>query len=140
MYQLNNTGTRELCSNRRSNQAVSLRQSTLFRWAVPVAPKAFGAPFLRPLANKKKSSKKNGSSFFCSLRSQSPHVPYLRSLGLLHPQYRFIPLRSASYAPLHSSSIMYAAPSSFSGCSFAQPSRRRPSVALNQGKPPKNGG
>ena len=89
---------------------------------------------------KKRAAKKNGSSFFCRLRSQSPHVPYLRSLGLLHPQYRFIPLRSASYAPLHSSSIMYAAPSSFSGCSFAQPSRRRPSVALNQGKPPKNGG
>ena len=56
------------------------------------------------LPPKKESSHKNGSSFFCCLRSQSPHVPCLRSLGLLHPQYRFIPLRYASYASLYSSS------------------------------------
>jgi hypothetical protein len=44
----------------------------------------------------------------------------------MHPQYRFIPFRSVNYATLHSSSIMSAALSVFSGCSFAQPSGLAP--------------
>ena len=39
----------------------------------------------------------------------------------MHPQYRFIPFHFASYVTLHSSRIMSAALSVFSGCSFAQP-------------------
>jgi hypothetical protein len=44
----------------------------------------------------------------------------------MHPQYRFIPFRFVNYATLHSSSIMSAALSFFSGCSFAQPSGLAP--------------
>ena len=57
----------------------------------------------------------------------------------MHPQYRFIPLRSfvcfplhfiplqaLSFSSLHSSSIMSDALSFFSGCSFAQPSGLAP--------------
>lgn len=58
-----------------------------------------------------------------------PHlhtVSTLRSVGLMHPQYRFISLHSASYVSLHSSRIMSAALSFFSGCSFAQPSGLAP--------------
>jgi len=63
----------------------------------------------------------------------------------MHPQYRFISFRSVNYATLHSSSIMSAALSVFSGCSFAQPSglapfREKRHFALNQGTPPKKGG
>jgi len=80
---------------------------------------SFLLPFHRPLATKKKSSQEKWQLFFCCLRSQSPHGRFLRSSGLLHPQYRFITLRCAA---LHSSSIASAAPCFFSGCSFAQPS------------------
>ena len=63
------------------------------------------------------------------MRRFVPHLhtfSILRSAGLLHPQYRFIPFRSAGYTPLHSSSIMSVAPYFFSGCSFAQPSGLAP--------------
>ena len=79
------------------------------------------------------------------MRRFVPHLhtfSTLRSAGLLHPQYRFIPLHSASYVPLHSSRIMSVALYFFSGCSFAQPSglaplREKRHFALNQGTPPK---
>jgi hypothetical protein len=59
----------------------------------------------------------------------------------MHPQYRFIslqsfvrltlhfiPLKALSFLSLHSSRIMSAALSVFSGCSFAQPSGLAPFV------------
>ena len=74
----------------------------------------------------------------------------------MHPQYsfislqsfvrltlHFIPLKALSFVSLHSSRIMSAALSFFSGCSFAQPSGLAPSrpkrrdFALNQGSPPR---
>ncbi len=58
----------------------------------------------------------------CCLVPHLHTVTALRSWGLVHPQYRFIALHSASYAPLHSSRKVSAAPCFFSGCSFAQPS------------------
>jgi hypothetical protein len=63
------------------------------------------------------------------LRRFVPHLhtfSTLRSAGLLHPQYRFIPFHSASYVPLHSSRIMSVTLYFFSGCSFAQPSGLAP--------------
>ena len=63
------------------------------------------------------------------MRRFVPHLhtfSTLRSARLLHPQYRFIPLHSAGYAPLHSSSMVSVAPYFFSGCSFAQPSGLAP--------------
>ena len=72
----------------------------------------------------------------------------------MHPQYsfislqsfvrltlHFIPLQALSFLSLHSSSIMSAALSVFSGCSFAQPLglaplREKRHFALNQGTPP----
>lgn len=44
----------------------------------------------------------------------------------MHPQYRFISLYSTGSVPLHSSNIMSATLSVFSGCSFAQPSGLAP--------------
>ena len=75
------------------------------------------------------------------MRCFVPHLhtfSTLRSAGLMHPQYRFIPFRSVNYATLHSSSIMSAALYFFSGCSFAQPLGlapfgEKPHFALNQG-------
>jgi hypothetical protein len=63
------------------------------------------------------------------LRRFVPHLhtfSTLRSAGLLHPQYRFIPFHSAGCVPLHSSRIMSVALYFFSGCSFAQPSGLAP--------------
>jgi hypothetical protein len=79
--------------------------------------------------------------FFALFRSSSSHVHFLRSAGLLHPQYRFIPLHFARSVTLHSSSIISVALYFFSGCSFAQPSglapfREKRHFALNQGTPP----
>jgi hypothetical protein len=56
----------------------------------------------------------------------------------MHPQNRFIPFHFASYVTLHSSRIMSAALSFFSGCSFVQPLglapfREKRYFALNQG-------
>ena len=73
-----------------------------------------------------------------------PHLhtfSILRSVGLMHPQYRFIPFHFASYVSLHSSRIMSAALGVLSGCSFAQPLglapfREKRHFALNQGTPP----
>ncbi len=75
------------------------------------------------------------------MRCFVPHLhtfSTLRSVGLMHPQYRFIPFRFVNYATLHSSSIMSAALNIFSGCSFAQPLGlapfgEKPHFALNQG-------
>jgi hypothetical protein len=84
------------------------------------------ASFLRSTGTsqhkKKEQLRKKAALFFALFRSSSPHGRFLRSSGLLHPQYRFIPFRSVNYAPLHSSSIMSVAPYFFGGCSFAQPS------------------
>ena len=116
IYGKNNTG----------NQAVSLRSFPLFRSAVPVGrrQKSLLPPFHRHFtALKKKQQLENKQLFF--LRCFVPHLhtfSTLRSAGLMHPQYRFIPFRSVNYATLHSSSIMSAALYFFSGCSFAQPS------------------
>ena len=71
------------------------------------------------------AAQKKGSFLLVALSSSS-HARFLRSVGLMHPQYSFIPFRSASYVTLHSSSIMSAALSVFSGCSFAQPSGLAP--------------
>lgn len=51
---------------------------------------------------KKSSSEKEQLFFFALLRSQSPHVYFLRSSGLLHPQYSFIAFCFVNYASLHS--------------------------------------
>ena len=58
----------------------------------------------------------------------------LRSSGLLHPQYRFIPLHCIPAV------FVSATPGGFSGCSFAPPSglapfREKRHCALNQGTP-----
>jgi hypothetical protein len=127
----------------KGNQAVSLRSFPLFRSAVPVGlPKAFGTPpFHRhSTAQKNKAVQpKAGQPYFSAVRSSSSHVHFLRSVGLMHPQYRFIslqsfvrltlhfiPLKALSFLSLHSSRIMFAALSVFSGCSFAQPSGLAP--------------
>ena len=78
------------------------------------------------------------------MRCFVPHLhtfSTLRSVGLMHTQYRFIPFHFASYVTLHSSRIMSAALSVFSGCSFAQPLglapfREKRHFALNQGTLP----
>ena len=126
---LNNTG----------NQAVSLRSFPLFRSAVPV-----GRAFLRSTDTSqhkkiRQSSQRRDNLIFSAVRSSSSHGLFLRSVGLMHPQYRFIslqsfvrltlhfiPLKALSLVSLHSSRIMSAALSFFSGCSFAQPSGLAP--------------
>ena len=90
-------------------------------------------------STKKYSSLKISSYIFSAVRSSSSHGLFLRSVGLMHPQYSFIPLQSfvrltlhcitlkaLSFLSLHSSRIMSAALSVFSGCSFAQPSGLAP--------------
>lgn len=122
------------------NLAVSLRSFSLFRSAVPV-----GRTFLRSTdtsQHKKIQQLENKQLYF--FRCFVPHlhtVSTLRSVGLMHPQYRFISLQSfvrltlhfislkaLSFLSLHSSRIMSAALSVFSGCSFAQPSGLAPFV------------
>jgi hypothetical protein len=125
-----------------NNQAVSLRSLPLFRSAVPV-----GRTFLRSTdtsQHKKIRQPKIGNLIFSAVRSSSSHVLFLRSVGLMHPQYSFISLQSfvrltlhfislkaLSSISLHSSSIMSAALSFFSGCSFAQPSGLAPLPCFN---------
>ena len=61
-------------------------------------------------STKKKQQLEKQQLFF--LHCFVPHLhtfSTLRSAGLMHPQYRFIPLHFASYVPLHSSRIMSAA-------------------------------
>lgn len=119
------------------NQAVSLLSFPLLRSAVPV-----GRAFLRSTDHftaQKIRQPKIGSLIFSAVRSSSSHGLFLRSIGLMHPQYSFIPLQSfvrltlhfitlkaLSFISLHSSRIMSAALSFFSGCSFAQPSGLAP--------------
>ena len=89
--------------------------------------------------HKKYSSLKISSCIFSAVRSSSSHGLFLRSVGLMHPQYRFISfhsfvcfplhfitLQALSFIALHSSRIMSAALRFFSGCSFAQPSGLAP--------------
>ena len=49
------------------------------------------------------------------LRCSSSRIHSLRSAGLVHPQYRFIPLYPANSFPLHSSNIMSVVLYFFSG-------------------------
>jgi hypothetical protein len=86
---------------RHSNQSVSLRSFPLFRSAVLV-----------------------GRAFLHS--TDTSHVLFLHSVGRLHPQYRFIPLHSASYAPLYFSRIMPAALRFSAVALFAPPSGLAP--------------
>ena len=91
------------------------KQSIGLSTVVPFVP--FGCssrsslpPFHRYFtAQKKWGSQKIGNLIFSAARSSSSHVLFLRSVGRLHPQYRFIPLRFASYTPLYFSRIMPAA-------------------------------
>jgi hypothetical protein len=102
-----------------SNKAVSLRSLPLFRWAVPVVPQKGGTPFHSSLVSLAPASlEKKACSYYASSPSSS-HTHFLRSSGLLRPQYRFITFRCAA---LHSAVFASTAPYFFSGCSFAQPS------------------
>lgn len=110
-------------------------------------------PFHRHFTAQKIRQPKNRQPYFSAVRSSSSHSLFLRSVGLMHPQYRFIslqlfvrltlhfiPLKALSFLSLHSSRILSAALSVFSGCSFAQPSglapfRKKLHFALNQGTP-----
>lgn len=124
-------------SSQRSLSRRFLCSARLFQSVV--GRKSLLHPFHRHFtAQKKEQLRKKAALFFALFRSSSSHGRFLRSSGLLHPQFSFIPLRSASYAPLLSSSIMSAAPYFFSGYSFAQPSGlapfgEKPHFALNQG-------
>ena len=51
--------------------------------------------------HKKYSSLKISSYIFSAVRSSSSHGLFLRSVGLMHPQYRFIPLQSFVRLTLH---------------------------------------
>jgi len=56
------------------------------------------------LHNTKKNKavpQKAGQSYFSAVRSSSSHALFLRSVGLMHPQYRFIPLHSFVCLSLH---------------------------------------
>ena len=73
-------------------------------------------PFHRHFtAQKNRAALKKAALFFSAVRSSTSPFSSLRSSGLLHPQYRFIPFRSVNYATLHSSSIVSAALYIFSG-------------------------
>jgi hypothetical protein len=105
----------------------------LFRSAVPVSRTSFRSTGTSTAQENNRFEKK-AFIFLRRFRSSSSHGHFLRSVGLLHPQYRFIslrsivrfplhciPLQALSFSSLHSSSIMSAALRVFSGCSFAQP-------------------
>lgn len=101
--------------NNTGNQAVSLRSFALFRSAVPVGAGYFvgkrisvACPSVPQSARQYSVSqpKKRAGSHYPSSPSSS-HALFLRSSGLLQPQYRFIPFR---YAPLHSSRICVCRP------------------------------
>ena len=121
------------------HQAVSLRSFPLFRSAVPVIPQKNGTPFHRHFTAQKNKAAKNRQPYFSAVRSSSSHGLFLRSVGLMQPQYRFIslqsfvrltlhfiPLKALSFTSLHSSRILSAALRVFSGGSFAQPSGLAP--------------
>lgn len=118
-----NTGTRELSSNWRSNQAVSLQSVALFRSAAPVGLRP---PFRCQCTTIKKTVASTSHCFFCATLPHLHTLPTLHSSGLPHPPYRFIQLQSASYLPLYLSRRLSAAPYSLGGCSFAQPSGSAP--------------
>ena len=119
-------------------------QSSGLSTVVPFVPfgcssRSYLPPFHRHFTAQKNKAAKNRQPYFCAVRSSSPHVLFLRSVGLMHPQYSFIPLQSfvrltlhfiplkaLSFLSLHSSRMMSAALSFFSGCSFAQPSGLAP--------------
>jgi hypothetical protein len=64
---------------------------------------------------KKEQLRKRAALFFALLRSSSSHVHFLRSSGLLHPQYSFIAFRSAT---LHSA-VLCLSPLIFSAVALS---------------------
>ncbi|WP_232226334.1 hypothetical protein, partial [Flavobacterium sp. ACAM 123] len=82
---------------------------------------------------------------FAPFRSSSPHGHFLRSSGLLQPQYSFIPLRFVNSAALQSavsclSPLIFSAVALFAQPSGSAPFDEKPHFALNQGFPPKKVG
>jgi hypothetical protein len=112
--------------NSRSNKAVSLRSFSLFRCAAPVGRRQKKPPSSIPQTLrstiKKSSSEKEQLFFFALLRSQSPHVHFLRSSGLLHPQYSFISFCFVNYASLHSA-VLCLSPLIFSAVALSHSHR-----------------
>ena len=93
---------------KRSLSGRSLCSVRLFQSVV--GRKSLLPPFHSPLVSIASASPEKGAGRYYASSPSSSHALFLRSAGLLHPQYRFIPLRSAGYAPLHSSRIMSVAP------------------------------
>jgi hypothetical protein len=71
---------------------------------------------------KKEQLRKRAALFFALLRSSSSHVHFLRSSGLLHPQYSFIAFCFVNYASLHSA-VLCLSPLIFSAVALS-PSHR----------------
>lgn len=95
------------------NQSVSLRSFALFRSAVPVVPQKGGTPFHSPLVSIASASPEKRAGRHYASSPSSSHALFLRSAGLLHPQYSFISLRSAGYTSLHSAVFVSVAPGFF---------------------------
>ena len=121
---INITDTRELCSNRRSNQSVSLRSFPLFRSAVPVGRASLRSTDTSQHKKNKVAKNRQPHFFRCSFLIFTRSLPaFGRAIASTIPLHSVTlrRLRSTVFQPYN-----VCRPPLFSGCSFAPPSGLAP--------------